>query len=137
MFSNYLFVVLLTALWLTAFVYPFKKKPRKNVKRLLTLVRTAFAWWVFGMAYRLLGFLVPNTILPDALDSILSYTVALPCRLGEGVETARVAALGGRFDLALAMVWGLPFAFISAGLVLAMQTALVKQHKSHRKSVHA
>lgn len=124
-------------MWLAAFVHPVKKKPKKNLQRLLALIKTAFVWWVFGMAYRFLSFLVPNTMLPDALDSILSYTAALPCRLGEGVESVRVAALGGRFDLALAMIWGLPFAFLCAGLVLTIHTALTQQKKPRRKSVEA
>jgi hypothetical protein len=114
-------------MWLLAFVYPFKKKPRRNVLRLLTLLRYAFVWWVLGMSYRFLSFLVPDFILPNSLDRILSFTVALPCRLGEGIEHVLTAALGGQFDLALAMIFGLVWSIIGSALILAFKAALARR----------
>lgn len=134
MISNYLFVALLAVMWLLAFVYPFRKKPRRNVLRLLTLLRYAFVWWVFGMSYRFLSFLVPDFILPNSLDWLLSFTVALPCRLGEGTEHVRTAALGGQFDLALAMVFGLVWSFFGSSLILAAKAALKRRLARQRAS---
>lgn len=127
MISNYLFVALLAAMWLLSFVYPFKKKPRRNVLRVQKLIRYAFVWWVLGMSYRFLGFLVPDFILPNPLDWVLSYTVALPCRLGEGVEHVRTAALGAQFDLALAMVFGLIWSIFGSSLILASKATLKRR----------
>jgi len=127
MISNYIFIALLAIMWLLAFVYPLKKKPRRNVLRLLTLLRYAFMWWVLGMSYRLLGFLVPDFILPNSLDWLMSFTVALTCRLGEGTEHVRAAALGGQFDLALAMVFALGWSLLGSSLILASQAVLKRR----------
>jgi len=132
--SNYVFVSLLAALWLAAFVFPFKKKPRRNTLRLIALIRMTSVWWVLGMSHRFLSFLVPDAILPHALDVILSYTIALPCRLGEGAEHVRAASLGTRFDLALAMVWGLPFTLVGSSLILALQTFVKKWLADRRRA---
>ncbi|MBT9156418.1 MAG: hypothetical protein DDT37_01403 [Firmicutes bacterium] len=127
MITNYLFVALLTAMWLAAFVYPFKRKPRRNVLRLLTFLRYASLWWVLGMSYRFLGFLVPDFILPNTVDWLLSYTIALPSRLGEGVEHVRTSALGTQFDLALAMIFALGWSFLGSSLILALKGSLKKR----------
>ena len=132
MITNYVFVALLTAMWLAAFVYPLKKKPRRNVLRLLTLFRYASVWWVLSMSYRFLGFLVPDFILPNAVAWVFSYTIALPSRLGEGVEHVRSAALGTQFDLALAMIFGLGWSFLGNSLLLALGAALKKRISRHR-----
>lgn len=134
MISNYLFVALLAVMWLLAFVYPFRKKPRRNVLRLLTFLRYAFVWWVLGMSYRFLGFLVPDFILPNSLDWLLSFTVALPCRLGESIEHVRTASLGGQFDLALAMVFGLVWSLFGSSLILASKAALKRRLARQRAS---
>ncbi|HSL93652.1 MAG TPA: hypothetical protein VK905_03530 [Bacillota bacterium] len=124
MFSNYLFVALLLLLWPVAFLLP-DKKVRKGQRRLLWLVRLAFMWWVVGMGFYFLGFLLPNFLMPKFLSTILNYTLALPCRLGIGLENLRVSTFGlSRFDLAWAMIWGLPFSFLGAAVVAAAQANL-------------
>jgi hypothetical protein len=132
MLSNYLFILLLAGLWLLSFVMPTRKL-RKSRKRLLWLVRLSFSWWVIGMSYHLLGFLIPNMIVPRILDDVLKVTLALPCRLGIGFEQFRTTALSlPRFDLAWAMIWGLPLAFLCSILLAALQ----KQIKTRVPSLH-
>lgn len=133
MFSNYLFVFVLAAMWGIAFVFPTKKL-KKNGKRLHQMVKMSVVWWVLGMTYYLLGFLIPSILVPRFIDQLLSFTVALPCRLGVGVETVRTSALGLRFDLAWAMLWGLPFAFLCSALSIAVQVATKRQVTSQRRS---
>jgi hypothetical protein len=127
MISNYLFIALLTAMWLAAFVYPLKKKPRRGLLRLLTLLRYTAVWWVLGMSYRFLGFLVPNFILPDVMAWVFSYTLALPIRLGEGMEHVRATALATQFDLALAMIFALGWSFFGSALILASKAAMKRR----------
>ncbi|MBT9151901.1 MAG: hypothetical protein DDT36_01326 [Firmicutes bacterium] len=111
---NYVFVILLAAMWWIVFLLPVPKK-KKNKARLLFVVRSAGIWWVLGMSYNFLGFLMPNRSLLGVFDKILLYTIALPCRLGIGLENARVNAFAlARFDLALAMILGLPWALIGS-----------------------
>ncbi len=126
MLSNYLFIALLLLLWPLAFFYP-ENRLRKRHKRLLWLGRLAFVWWVAGMGFYFLGFLLPNFLVPRFLGTILNYTLSLPCRVGIRLEELRVAVFGlGRFDLAWAMIWGLPFALLFASLVAAAQHGLRK-----------
>lgn len=137
MASNYIFITLLGTLWIVSFAYPAKRLKKKSQKRLLWLVRLSFTWWVIGMSYHLLGFLIPTMLVPKVVDTLLDFTLALPCRLGIGFENFRVSALElPRFDLAWAMIWGLPFAFICSALLAALQTNLKKQvpllHRSFR-----
>ena len=124
MLSNFIFVLLLAVLWAVSFLVPTKKL-RKNRKRLVWLVRLSFVWWVIGMSYHLLGFLLPGVLLPKAISGVLSITVALPCRLGIGFEHFRINALSmPRFDLAWAMIWGLPFSFLCSSVLAALQANL-------------
>lgn len=119
--SNYMFILLMIILWPIAFLLPADRFRRRG-KRLLWVLRMAFLWWVLGMGFYLLGFLLPNILMPKPLSTLLSYTLALPCRLGVEVERYRVSLLDlARFDLAWAMIWGLPFAVLGAMLIAAMQ----------------
>jgi len=121
-------------MWATVFLLPLRKK-KKGKARFLQVVRTAGMWWVLGMAYHLVGFLIPDRSLLGVFDQFLSYTVSLPTRLGIGLENARVSAFAStRFDLALAMVLGLPFAFILALLLLVAISAQKKHRSSRQKS---
>lgn len=134
MFSNYLFIFMLIVMWGLAFLVPTAKLKKKNAKRLVTLVRISTLWWVIGMTYHLLGFLLPNFLVPSVIDKMLSFTIALPCRLGIGLETLRTNALSlPRFDIAWAMLWGLPFSFLCSSLILAMQVAVKKQSAAPRQ----
>lgn len=134
MFSNYFFIFMLVAMWGLAFLVPTAKLKKKNVKRLMTLVRISTLWWIIGMTYHLLGFLLPTFLVPSAIDRLLSVTIALPCRLGIGVETVRSNSLNlPRFDLAWAMLWGLPFSFLCTSLMLAVQVAVKKQTAAPRQ----
>lgn len=134
MFSNYLFIALLLVLWPLAFLTP-EKRLRKGQKRLLWLGRLAFVWWVIGMGFYFLGFLLPNFLMPKFLSTILNYTLALPCRMGISLENLRVAAFGlERFDLAWAMIWGLPFSLLCAAVVAAAQANLKKLAPSQPQS---
>ncbi len=134
MFSNYLFVALLLVLWPVSFLTPAHKL-RKGQKRLLWLVRLAFMWWVVGMGFYFLGFLLPNILMPKFLSTILGYTLALPCRLGISLENLRVSTFSlDRFDLAWAMIWGLPFAVLCAAVVAAAQTNLRRLAPSRLQS---
>jgi len=128
MFSNYFFILMLAVMWGLAFALPTAKLKKKNLKRLMILVKISTVWWIAGMTYHLLGFLLPTFLVPSIVDKLFSYTIALPCRLGIGVETVRSNALNlTRFDLAWAMLWGLPFSFLCASLIMAVETA-VKKH---------
>ena len=136
MISNYIFVALLASFWILSFFHPTKRL-KKNRKRLLWLTRLAFLWWLLGMSYYLLGFLIPSMLVPKAINSLLSVTLALPCRLGIGFEHFRANALSlPRFDMAWAMIWGLPFSLVCSGLVAALQTFLKTRapllHRSFR-----
>ena len=134
MFSNYFFIFMLVVMWCLAFMLPTAKLKKKNAKRLVTLVKISTLWWVIGMTYHLLGFLLPNFLVPSAIDRLISFTIALPCRLGIGVETVRSNALNlPRFDLAWAMMWGLPFSFFCSSLMLAAQVAVKKQAAAPRQ----
>lgn len=137
MSGNYIFVLVLAGMWSLAFLYPTAKL-KKNGKRLHMLLKISSVWWILGMTYYLLGFLLPNFLVPRALDTLLSLTVSLPIRLGVGVETVRSSALGlSRFDLAWAMLWSLPFSFVCSALMLALQAAFKRHSAIRRPSVRA
>lgn len=134
MFSNYVFIFVLIAVWAVAFALPVSRV-KNNRRRLLQIIRISAIWWVLGMTYHLLGFLLPNFLVPGIIDKLLSFTVALPCRLGIGVENMLVNILNlGRFDLAWAMVWGFPFAFLCSAICLAIQYSAKKPTPSLRRS---
>jgi len=129
---NYLLLLLLAAMWAIVFLLPLRKKKRGK-SRFLQVVRTAAIWWVLGMAYHLVGFLMPDRSLLGIFDKFLSYTLSLPTRLGIGLENARVGAFASaRFDLALAMILGLPFAFFLA-LIIFVALAAQKRTSSSRQ----
>lgn len=122
-------------MWAIVFLLPLSKK-KKSKARFLQVVRTAAVWWVLGMAYHLVGFLMPDRSLLGIFDKFLSYTISLPTRLGIGLENARVSTFAStRFDLALAMVLGLPFAFVLALVLLVAISARKKHRSSRRQSV--
>jgi len=121
---DYIFIALLAATWWVVFLFPAPKKS-KNRARLLLALRIAGCWWVTGMAYNFLSFLVPNLPLLGLFDQVFNYTLALPVRLAISAENFRVAAFASaRFDLALAMILAMPFAFLlTLGLLAAVKAA--------------
>jgi len=134
---DYIFIALLVATWWAVFFLATPKK-RKNRARLFLALRAAGCWWVIGMAYNFLGFLVPDRSLLGIFDKILTYTIALPCRLGISMENARVGAFGAaRFDLALAMIMGLPFALLLTLALLAAVSAAKKARSLGQSSQSA
>lgn len=122
-------------MWSIVFLLPVRKK-KKSKGRLLQVVRVAAVWWVLGMAYHLVGFLMPDRSLLGLFDQFLSYTISLPTRLGIGLENARVSAFAStRFDLALAMILGLPFAFVLALGLLVVISAHKKRRAPRQQSI--